>query len=103
MVDPVNNLKPSHSIQGYDHFPKFETQITKLLTPEMRGSKQGQWLRIAGINVVLKEDQENAINGKQSVQNRHQHPLLPQNHRQERMAEVLREERVSEAEVHLGS
>ena len=51
-------------------------------------------LRIAGINVVLKEDQENAINGKQngsvlkemvvvsdtmriSVQNRHQRPLLP--------------------------
>ena len=27
--------------------------------------KQEQWLRIAGINVVLKKDQENAINGKQ--------------------------------------
>ena len=31
----------------------------------MKGSKQGHWLRIAGVNVVLKEDQENAINGKQ--------------------------------------
>ena len=27
----------------------------------MKGLKQGQWLRIAGVNVVLKEDQENAI------------------------------------------
>ena len=31
----------------------------------MRELKQGQWLRIAGVNVVLKEDKENAINGKQ--------------------------------------
>ena len=35
------------------------------LRPEMRGLKQEQWLRIAGINVVLKKDQENADNGKQ--------------------------------------
>ena len=60
----------------------------------MREWKQEQWLQIAGVNVVLREDQENAINGKQkdsvreeivvvsgtmriSVQNRHQRPLLP--------------------------
>ena len=63
---------------------------------------------------MLKEDQENAINGKQkvsvreeivavsstteiSVQNRHRNPLLPLNHRQKRMVEILRKERVSEA------
>ena len=63
--------------------------------------------------MVLKEDEENAINGKQkrqcskneivvvsdtmrtSVQNRHQHPLFPLNHRQKRMVEILREERES--------
>ena len=28
-------------------------------------SKKGHWLQIAGVNVVLKEDQEFAINGKQ--------------------------------------
>ena len=86
----------------------------------MGGLKQGQWLRIAGVNVVLKEDWENAINGKQKdnvreeiiavsgsmkirVQNRHQSPLRLLNHRQKRMVEVHREERVSEAGVHLGS
>ena len=36
-------------------------QITKLSTPEMRGSKQGQWLRIAGVNVALREDKENLL------------------------------------------
>ena len=66
--------------------------------------------------MVLKEDQENAINGKQkdigqeeivgvsgtmriSVQNRHQRPLLPLNHRQKKMVEILRQE----AGVHLVS
>ena len=76
---------------------------------------------IAGVNVVLKEDKENAINGKQkdsvraetsvvsgtmkiSVQNQYQKKTLhPLNHRQKRMVEVYREERVSEAGVHLGS
>ena len=38
-----------------------------------------------------------------SVQNRHQRPILPLNHRQKKMVEALREERVSEAGVHLGS
>ena len=59
----------------------------------MRGLKTVQWLRVAGVNVVLKEDQENAINGKQkdsvreetvvvsgtmriSVQNQHSRILL---------------------------
>ena len=59
--------------------------------------------------MVLKEDQENAINGKPkdsvreeilevsyttrtSVQNRHQNPLLPLNHRKKRMVEAYREE-----------
>ena len=47
-----------------------ETLITKLLTPEMGGSKQGQRLRTersraAGDQAVLKDDQKNAINGKQ--------------------------------------
>ena len=32
--------------------------------PRNEGLKQVQWLRIAGVNVVLKEDKENAINGK---------------------------------------
>ena len=67
--------------------------------------------------MVLNEEQENAINGKQndsvreeivavsgtmkiSVQNRHQNLLLLLNHR---MVEANREERVSEAGVHLGS
>ena len=70
--------------------------------------------------MVLKEDQENAINGEQkdsvreetlavsrtmetSVQNRHQSPLRLLNHRHKRMVEVLREERVSNAGVRLGS
>ena len=59
---------------------------------------------IAGINVVLKEGQENAINGRHkdsvrkeivvvfdtmriSVHGRHQRPFLPLNHRLKRMAE----------------
>ena len=63
----------------------------------MRGLKKEQWLRIAGINVVLNEDKENAGNGKHkgsvrkeivvvsgtmkiSVQNRCQSPLFPLNH-----------------------
>ena len=41
-----------------------ETQTAKLWRQKMRELKQGQWLRIAGVNVVLKEDKENAINGK---------------------------------------
>ena len=35
------------------------------MTPDMRELKQVQWLRIAGVNVVLIEDKENATNGKQ--------------------------------------
>ena len=58
------------------------------------------------VSVVLKEDQENAVNGKQkdsvreetsvvsgtmriSVQNRHQKPIHPLNHRQKRMVEYI--------------
>ena len=33
--------------------------------PEMRQLKQEQWLRIAGVIVVLNEDKESAISGKQ--------------------------------------
>ena len=71
------------------------------------------------VNVVLKEDQENAINGKQkdsvreetsvvsctmriSVQSRHQKPVHPVNH-QHKEVEVRRGKRTSEAGVHLGS
>ena len=79
----------------------------------MRELKQVQWLRGAVANVVLKEDQENAINGKQkdsvreenyavssttvmNVQNQHQSPFHPLNHQE-------REVEVSVARVHLGS
>ena len=39
-----------------------ETQITKLWRHNWENWER--WLRIAGVNVVLKEDQENAINGQ---------------------------------------
>ena len=69
--------------------------------------------------MVLKEDKDNAINGKQkdsvreetsvvsstmkiSVQNRHQKQLQPLNH-QHKEVEVHRGKRTSEAGVHLGS
>ena len=85
----------------------------------MRELKQEQWLRIAGVNEVVKEDKDNAINGKQmdcvrdetivvsgtmkiSVQGRHQKPLHPLNH-QRKEVEVHRGKRTSEAGVHLGS
>ena len=42
-----------------------ETSHYETLTLELRELKQEQWLRIAGVNVVLKEDKENAMNGKQ--------------------------------------
>ena len=71
----------------------------------MRGLKQVQWVRIAGVNAVLREYQESAGNGKQkdsvrkvivvvfgtmriSVHNRHQCPLLPLNHRQKNMVKA---------------
>ena len=76
----------------------------------MRDLKQEQWLRIAGVNVVLKEDKESAISGKQkdgvreetnavsgttvmSVQNRHRKPLHSSSH-QHQEAEVGREKGV---------
>ena len=85
----------------------------------MKELKQGQWLPIAGVYVVLKEDKENAINGrpkdsvreetsvvsgamKISVQNRHQKPLHPLNH-QHKEVEVRRRKRTSEAGIHMGS
>ena len=37
----------------------------EILPPETRGLKQVQWLRVAGDKVVLKEDKEFAISGKQ--------------------------------------
>ena len=69
-----------------DHNSDCET-----LTPGMRELKQRHWFQIAGVNVVSKEDKENAVNGKQqdsvreetsvvsgtmkiSVQNRHLEP-----------------------------
>ena len=86
---------------------------------EMRELKHGQWLRIAGVNVVLKEDKEFAISGKHkgsvreetsavsgttvmSVHNRHQKPLHPLSH-QHQEVEVRRENGASEAGVCLGS
>ena len=85
----------------------------------MRGSKKEQWLRIEGFNVVLKEDKENAVTGKQkgsvreetnavsgtkvmSVQNRHQRPLHNLSH-QHQEVEVRREKGASEAGVRLES
>ena len=67
---------------------------------------------------MLKEDKENVFNGKQkdnvreetsavsgtmkkSVQNRHQKPLHPLNHKNK--VEARREERASESGVHPGS
>ena len=87
--------------------------------PETRELEQGQWSRVAGVNVVLKEDKENAINGEQkdsvrqetsvvsgtmkiSVQNRHQKQLQHLNH-QHKEVEVRRGDGTSEAGVHLGS
>ena len=80
--------------------------------------KQGQWLRIARVNVVLKEDKENASNGKQkdsvreetsvvsgttgmSVQNLQQKPFHPPSH-QHQEVEVCREKGTSEAGGRLG-
>ena len=82
------------------------------LTPDLTG-------RIAGEQVVLKEDKENAVNWKQkdsvreetgvvsntmkiSAQNRHQKPLNPLSH-QNQEVEVHRGKRTSEAGVHLRS
>ena len=79
-----------------------EKRRSETQTAVLRRQKKGRWLRIAGVNVVWKEDQENAINGKEkdsvreeivavsdtmriSVQNRHQSP--PLNHRHKRMVE----------------
>ena len=67
------------------------------LTPEMKELKLEQWLRFARVNVVLEEDKENAINGKQKgqwsrrghvvtgtmkigVHTRHQKPRNPLSH-----------------------
>ena len=78
--------------------------------------KQEQWLR--GASVVLKEEKEFAIRGKQNgsvreetnavsgttvmnVQNRHRKPLHPLNH-QHKEVEVRRGKTTSEARVHLG-
>ena len=85
----------------------------------MRELKQEQWSRIAGFNVVLQEDKENATGGKQkdsvreetsvvsgrikkSVQNRHQKPLHPLSQKHQEV-EVRREKGASEAGVHMGS
>ena len=85
----------------------------------MRELKHERWLRITGVNVVLREAKENAINGKQkdsvreetsvvsdtmkiSVQNRRQTLLHPLNH-QHQEVETRREKGSSEVGVHLGS
>ena len=87
--------------------------------PETRESRHKQWLRVAGDKVVLKEEKEFAISGKQknsvreethvvsgttvmNVQNRHQKPLHPLCHQHEEV-EVRRGKRTSEAGVHLES
>ena len=80
--------------------------------------RQGQWLRVAGDWVVLIEEKEFAISGKQkgsvreetsavsaatvmSVQNRHRKPLHPLSHHHQEV-EVRREKGTSEAGVRLG-
>ena len=45
------------SIEQKLRFRNFDARNEKIET--------GQWLRIAGVNVVLKEDKENATDGKQ--------------------------------------
>ena len=68
-----------------------------------------QWLRVTGVNVVLKEDYEFVLNGKQkdsvreethvvscttvmNVQNQHQKPLHPLSHQHQEVA-MRREKR----------
>ena len=60
---------------------------------------------ISGQRKGSDREETNAVSGTKvrNMQNRHQNPLLPLNHRQKRMVEILREERASEAGVHLGS
>ena len=91
--------------------------ITKFWTPEMIELKQGQWLRVAQVNVVLKEDKEFATNGKQmgsareetSVFFRHDEDKrakpTPKNRsiHQHKGVEVRRGKRTSEAGVHLAN
>ena len=99
-------------------FKKINVAV-EISTPETRKLRQEQVSRIAGVNVVLKEDKENAINGKQkdsvreetnvvsgtmkiSVRNQHQKPLHPLSHQHKEMVEVRREKETSEARVRLG-
>ena len=77
------------------------------LTPETGKLRQDQWVRVAGISVVLREEKELAISGKQKASvreetNRHQKPLHPLSH-QHQEVEVRREKGASEAEASLGS
>ena len=91
-----------------------ETSI-RILIPETRELRQDQWSRVAGDYVMLKEDKENALNGKQKVSvraetsvvsdtmemnggNRLQNPLHPPFH-QHQDVEVRREKEVPEAAV----
>ena len=81
--------------------------------------RQGQWLRVAGDEVVLEGDQEFPISGKQkdsvreetnavsgttvmSVQNQLQKPLRPLSHHPKEV-EARREKEPPEVGVHLGS
>ena len=50
---------PKYQIRNLDY---------EILAPEMRELRQVQWLRVAGDQVVLKEDKGNANNGKQKGQ-----------------------------------
>ena len=96
-----------------------EATITKLWCPKWSNLQQCQWLRLAGVSVMLEEYKDNAVSGKQkdsvreesnavsgttvmSVQNQHQKTLHPLSH-QHKEVEMRRGKGNSEGGVCLGS
>ena len=110
------------------NYQQLKTMVTRSINQKLRlrnfdarneRIETVQWLRTAGVNVVLREDKENAVNGKQkdsvreetsvvsgtmkiTVRNRHQKPLHPLN-LQHKEVEVRRGKITSKAGVHLES
>ena len=101
------------------HLFSVKVQWKVIPRSQLTGNCSKSWYESQGPKRVLKEDKENAMNGKQkdsvreetsvvagtmriSVQSRHQTPLRPPNH-QHKEVEVRRGKRTSEAGVHLGS
>ena len=111
----LSRIMPTYSLLFFEvtifrNFPRFEVGRNFIFDDEnFRNRKPREreaWIKRSDHETLMPELREETIEvsgtTRLRVENRHQRPLLPGRRQQKRMANLHRQERVSETGVHLG-